>query len=85
MWVMLTEFAVQLPWHGIKMTPNDWKMLFLDALKRELRMVPSIDGTGFVNLGRSSDLTKAEMADLITLMEAFGANHGVVFHDPEAA
>lgn len=86
MWAMLTDVAVQLPWHGIKLSPDDWKLIFLDSLKRELRMVPNIDGSGFVNLGRSSsDLSKAEMTDLIDLMHAFGANHGVVFHDPETA
>lgn len=86
MWAMLTEVAVQLPWHGIKLSPDDWKLIFLDSLKRELRMVPNIDGSGFVNLGRSSsDLSKAEMADLITLIEAFGASHGVVFRDQEMA
>lgn len=86
MWAMLTEVAVQLPWHGLKLTADDWKLIFLDALKRELRVVPNIDGSGFVNLGRSSsDLSKGEMADLITLIEAFGASHGVVFHDPEVA
>ena len=86
MWAMLTEVAVQLPWHGMRLSPDDWKLIFLDALKRELRIVPNIDGSGFVNLGRSSsDLSKAEMADLITLIEAFGAQHGVVFHDPETA
>ena len=84
MWAMLTEVASQLPWHGIKLSADDWKLIFLDALKRELRMVPNIDGSGFVNLGRSSsDLSKAEMADLITLIEQFGTNHGVVFHAPE--
>lgn len=84
MWAMLTDVAVQLPWHGIKLAPDDWKLIFLDALKRELRVVPNIDGSGFVNLGRSSsDLSKAEMADLITLIESFGANHGVTFHHPE--
>jgi hypothetical protein len=37
-------------------------------------------------LGRSSsDLSKAEMTDLIDLISAFGANHGVVFHDGVAA
>jgi hypothetical protein len=82
MWAMLTDVAVQLPWHGVKLAPDDWKLIFLDALKRELRVVPNIDGNGFVNLGRSSsDLSRAEMADLITLIESFGANHGVVFHD----
>lgn len=80
MWAMLTEVAQQLPWHGITLRPDDWKLLFLDALKRELRMVPNLDGTGFVNLARSSsDLTKSEMGDLMTLMEAFGATHGVKF------
>lgn len=82
MWAMLTDVAAQLPWHGIKLSADDWKLLFLDSLKRELRMVPNIDGNGFVNLGRSSsDLSKAEMTDLIEIIAAFGANHGVVFHD----
>lgn len=83
MYAMLTDVAQQLPWHGIKLRPDDWKLLFLDALKRELRVVPNIDGTGFVNLGRSSsDLSKQEMSDLMEIVSAFGANHGVVFNDP---
>lgn len=85
-WAMLTDVAQQLPWHGIKLRPDDWKYLFLDALKRELRMVPNLDGTGFVNLGRSSsDLTMHEMTDLIELIFKFGAEHGVKFQDQEAA
>lgn len=86
LWAMLTDVATQLPWHGVKLSPNDWKLLFLDSLKRELRMVPNLDGDGFVTLGRSSsDLSKAEMTDLIELIGAFGANHGVVFHDQDEA
>lgn len=82
MWAMLTDVAQQLPWHGVKIRPDDWKLIFLDGLKRELRMVPNLDGTGFVNLGRSSsDLSKQEMTDLIELIFAFGAQHGVKFHD----
>lgn len=85
MWAMLTDIATQLPWHGVKLRPDDWKLIFLDALKREVRAVPNIDGTGFVNLGRSSsDLSKSEMGDLMELIAAFGANHGVTFHDTEA-
>lgn len=85
MWAMLTDVAGQLPWHGLKLTPQDWKYIFLDALKREVRAVPNIDGTGFVNIGRSSsDLSRAEMTDLIELIAAFGANHSVTFHEPEA-
>lgn len=80
MWVMLTAVAQQVPWHGLRLSPDDWKLIFLDALKREVRMVPNIDGNGFVNLGRSSsDLSKGEMSDLMELISAFGAKHGVVF------
>lgn len=83
MWASLTDIAMQLPWHGKKLTPEDWKMLFLDALKRELRIAPNLDGNGFVNLGRSSsDLSKEEMSDLIEIIMQFGANHGVKFSDP---
>jgi hypothetical protein len=84
LWAMLTDVATQLPWHGRKLTPNDWKFLFLDALKREVRAVPNIDGTGFVNVGRSSsDLSRDEMSTLLELITAFGVAHDVTFHDPE--
>ena len=80
MWAMLTKIAAQLNWHGVKLTPDDWKLIFLDGLKREMRVVPNLDGTGFVNLGRrSSDLSVREMTDLIELIFSFGANHGVTF------
>lgn len=86
MWAMLTEVAQQVPYHGIKLAADDWKLIFLDALKREVRMVPNLEGTGFVSLGRSSsDLGKGEMSDLIELIFKFGAEHGVVFQEQEQA
>lgn len=90
MWAMLTEVALQVPYHGIKLAADDYKLIFLDALarekKEELRMVPNTEGTGFVNLGRSSsDLSKGEMSDLIELIFAFGAKHGVQFQEQEQA
>lgn len=87
MWACLTDIAQQVDWHGVKLTPDDWKLLFLDALKRELRIVPNLDGNGFVNLGRSSsDLSKQEFADLLELIQAFAAEKGVVWHwEVEAA
>jgi len=82
LWSHLTDIARELPWHGVKLTPDDWKLIFLDALKRELRVVPNLDGNGFVNLGRSSSkLSKQEMSDLIELIKAFGANHSIKFID----
>ena len=86
MWAMLTDVATQLLWHGTRLAPEDWKLVFLDALKRSqkeaLRIVPNTDGTGFVNLSTSSsDLSKDEMTDLIEIIFEFGTRHGVTFHD----
>lgn len=84
MWAMLTDVADQVAWHGVKLTPDDWKLIFLDGLKQEMRLVPNLNGNGFVNLGRSSSgLSKEEMGDLMELIAAFGAQHGVVFHEPQ--
>jgi hypothetical protein len=86
MWAMLTDIAMQLPWHGKKLRPDDYKILFMDALKRETHAIPNLDGTGFVDLGRSSsDLSKQEMSDMIELMSEFGARHGVTFGDEARA
>lgn len=83
MWARLTDLSVQLRWHGKHLTANDWKIVLLDSLKREhSRIVPSIDGDGFVDLGRSSsDLSKDEMGQFLDLIEAFGTQHGVKFGD----
>lgn len=82
-WAMLSDVASQLRWHGVALSTDDWRLVFLDALKRETRIVPNIDGTGFVQLGRSSsDLSVSEFRDLIEIVSCFGAQHGVVFSDP---
>lgn len=86
MWAMLTEVAQQLPWHGVTLRPDDWKLIFLDSLKREARLVPNLDGSGFVDISRSSsDLSKSEMGDLIELIFEFGSRHGVKFQDDAVA
>lgn len=86
MWAMLTDIARQVQYHGLRLAADDWKLLFLDALKREVRMVPNLDGNGFVSLGRSSsDLSKAEFSDLFEVIEAWAASNGVTFSDRAAA
>lgn len=82
MWAMLGDIKDQKLWHGQKLSSEDWKLLFLAGLNQELRIVPNLAGNGFVNLGRSSSkLSVREMMDLITLIQAWGDQHGVVFHD----
>jgi hypothetical protein len=71
-------------WHGLTLSPDDWKDVMTAGLKREARMVPNMDGNGFVALGmRTSTMTKGEFGDLLTLIYAFGAQHAVVFGDEE--
>jgi hypothetical protein len=86
MWAMLSDVAMQVKWHGVTLRPDDFKLIFLDALKRELRAVPNLDNTGFVNIGRSSsDLSKQEMGELLELIAAWGAQHGVTFYDTDTS
>jgi hypothetical protein len=80
LWAMLNEVSSQVVWHGRKLTSDEWKIIFSSALKRQ-EVIPGIDG-GFVAMGQStSKMTKKEMADLITLIEAFGAQHDVTFSE----
>lgn len=82
MWAMLRDVSQQVIWHGQKLLDSEWKDVFTAALKRQ-KVVPGIDG-GFVVLGSStSHMTVAEMGELMTLMEAFGAERGVRFTAPE--
>lgn len=77
LWAMLTDVSSQVDWYGQKLSPEDWKHIFTASLKKT-RAVPGIDG-GIVVLGQStSRMTKAEMCDLQTLIEAFAAERGVV-------
>jgi hypothetical protein len=78
LWAMLTDVSNQVDWYGRKLTPEDWKHVMSASLKKQ-DVVPGLDG-GFVVLGLStSKMTKSELGDLMTLIEAFGANHGVKF------
>lgn len=78
LWAMLNEISKQVDWYGQKLTPEEWKDVFSAAMKRT-KVVPGLDG-GFVVCGQStSRMTKGEMSEMQTLMEAFGAQRGVQF------
>lgn len=85
-WAMLTDVATQKEHAGRKYTPDQWKILFMHACGREVQFIPSLDNATFIPWGQSSsDLSKAEMTELIEFIQAWGAENGVVFHDPESA
>ncbi len=82
MWVLLTHIARQKRHHGQRYSPDDWKVIFLHALGRETRFVPSLDGVGFIPIGQSSsDLSIEEMSGMIELLYSWGAQNGVDFAD----
>jgi hypothetical protein len=84
LWAMLAEISAQVDWYGQKLTSEEWKDVFSASMKRA-KVVPGLDG-GFVVCGQStSKMTRAEMSEMQTLMEAFGAEKGVRFSAMEAA
>lgn len=85
MWSLLTQISKQVDWYGQKLTPDDWKDVLTASLRRT-RVVPGIDAGTFVPLGmRTSQMTKAEISDLLELIQAFGAERGVKFRELEIA
>ena len=80
LWPMLDDVSKHVVWHGRKLTPEEWKIVFSASLKRQ-DVVPGLDG-GFVAMGIStSKMTKKEFSDLMTLIEAFAAQKGVKFRE----
>ncbi len=79
MWSCLTDLSTQLQWCGKKITPEGWKD-FITAHIDGQDIVPNMDGTGFVTIGRgksTSQMTIKEMTEVIELCHAFGALQGV--------
>lgn len=82
MWAMLGDVSCAKP-DGRRHTPEVWKTLFMAACGHEVQFVQGLDGNPFPAGFRSSRLTKAEMADLITFIAAWGDEHGVRWTDQE--
>ncbi|SCC28491.1 recombination protein NinB [Gilliamella intestini] len=77
MWATLTDISKQVNWHGLTLTPEEWKHVFTATLKGQ-KTVPNLDGTGFIVLGQSTRrMSKKELSDLLELAYAFGAEKGV--------
>lgn len=86
MWAMLTDVARQRP-DGRIFTPDQWKVMFLHAMGKELKLLPALEGRGFVPYGASSSrLSIGEMSDLIEFIQAWAIENGVTLQgDPDGA
>lgn len=79
---MLSEIAQQREWAGKKRDTETWKRLMVAAWCRakgeSIEFLPAIDGQGVdIVFRRTSELDKAECADLITFVDAWAAENGV--------
>jgi hypothetical protein len=82
LWAALGDIAKQRPYHGLKLSPDDYKILFMDALDREIRMLPNLDGTGFINVGKSTaSLSKEEFSGLLSIVYEWGNRNGIKWSD----
>jgi len=90
MWAMLTDVSEQAHWNGDVLTPTEWKDMFTAAVKiaanpHSVRAVQGLEG-GLMLLGlHTSDMSTAEMCELLDYIEAWGTQHGVEFHDGQGA
>lgn len=76
---LIARIAKQAEHAGSKWEPEDWKRLLLAMWSKDMgRIVPSLDGTGIVQLGlQSRNLTKAEGAEFIEFIYAWAAQSGI--------
>lgn len=76
------DIARQRDYHGVKRPVSSWKLLFLDALDRDVQMLPNLDGTGFVSVGKSTAaLSKEEFTGLLSIVYEWGNRQGIVWSD----
>lgn len=81
LWALLTDVSRQVQWPVDGklqfLSPDEWKTIFTAAHEKHQRVAQGIEG-GFVMLGSStSKMSIRDMIDLQTIIEAFGAEHGV--------
>lgn len=78
LWACLGDVSKQATLSEVQYTPDRWKVIFMNALDGETEFLPKLEGGGFVPFQTSSsEMSKNEMADLITLILQWGDEHGI--------
>jgi hypothetical protein len=73
LWAMLGDISKQCGLKNQQFTPNQWKMIFMNACGWECLFLPAYGGGGMFPTGyQSSQLTVKQMAALITYIQAAG-------------
>ena len=84
----LGEISKQVEWAGCKRDVDTWKRLltaaWLRARGEPIEMLPALDGHGVdIVFRRTSQLTKAECAELSEFVMAWAAERDIVIHATE--
>ena len=83
MWAMLDPIAATPLHFGRKYDTETWKCIFMNAMGREVKFIPTLDGDSVFPLPyKSSVLSKREMADLITFIQAWADERGIDLNEP---
>ena len=81
MWARLSDISRAKP-EGKDWQTDVWKAAFMSALGIEAKLYGGIDGGEPFLLQRSSNLTVAEMADLLMFIAEYGDRHEVQWSEP---
>ena len=84
----LSEISKQVEWAGAKRDVDTWKRLltaaWLRARGEPIEMLPALDGNGVdIVFRKTSQLTKAECAELSEFVLAWAAERDIVIHATE--
>lgn len=83
MWPLLADIARADP-IGLGYDDEEYKTIFMRELKLyQPKFLRGLDGDIFPVGARSSKLTVAQFADLITCIQEYGDRHGVVWTEPQ--
>ena len=86
---MIGEVAAQAQHLGAKWDAEDWKRLLIDRFARETgravgKVIPNLSGDGVVEVGiLSRRFSKRTANEFIEWLNAWGADNGVEFSDPQ--
>lgn len=82
---MIGDIAKQASHLGSKWDAESWKRFLLwqfakDTNTNQGQIIPSLDGTGIVQLGlQSRHFTKEQASEFVEWLHAWGANNGITF------
>lgn len=86
---LLAEISHQVEWAGKKHDSETWKRLLTASWTRargeQIEILPAVDGHGVdIVFRRTSQLTRAECADLIEFVQAWAADNNVEVSSKES-